>query len=771
MAKIRRKSTTKRTAAKRATTKRTAAKRATTKRTAAKRATTKRATAKRATTKRTTAKSRKLAQSAKNRRRWGLTALKLGCAASLVAAIGLTLVLLVYSRLAKNYDLVKLGRMPARSIVYDRNGEQIGLLHGSNRIAVTLDNIPQSFIDALLSREDARFYGHGGIDPIGVLRAVYRTVIKRKTEGASTITMQLARNSFNELMSQKTLHRKLVEVMLARRIEEAYAKEEILEFYVNRIFFGSGIYGIELASQSYFGKPAKNMSLSESAMLAGIIRGPNRFSPFRHYKAAVAQRDMVLKSLLSREIISLQQHDLAKAEIVVVLTQQPMRNKQENSYALDAIRYDLQNALSESDAEDGGLKIHTSIDLRLQRSAEAALERGLAAVENQKAYHHSTRSDFQDKGAKGDPGYLQGAIVLLDNSTGGTLAIVGGRDIRHSQFNRATVARRQVGSAFKPFVYVAAFENGMMPGALIDDGPLRTGEIAGAPAHWKPNNADGKSLGLQGADFGLIKSRNTMAVRVGNRAGIQRVCKLANRAGITIPENTENAQLFLGNLDCDLKSLTSAYTIFPNTGARVPAFTIQSIVNARGETFYRAAAQSYPAAPAGACALTAEILQGVLAPGGTGAKARSLGYRKPAGGKTGTTNDFKDAWFLGFTDKVTCGVWAGLDRPATIMPGAYGSNVALPIWTDIMRACEQYGYPASALRPKIPMTNLRLCRTSGRVATSGCQRAGTAYKASIPRGLAPKHSCRDHGGNTASTVNTPPVARLKTRQKTLRDSR
>ncbi len=765
MAKIRRKSTAKRTA-----TKRIAAKHAT-KRAAAKRTTAKRVAAKRVAAKRTAAKPRKALRPAKKRRRWGLAVFKLGAAAALVAAIGLALVLLVYSSLAKNYELAELGRMPARSIVYDRNGEQIGLLHGSNRIAVPLDDIPQSFIDALLAREDARFYGHGGVDPIGVLRAVYRTVIKRKTEGASTITMQLARNSFNELMSQKTLHRKLVEVMLARRIEEAYTKEEILEFYVNRIFFGSGIYGIELASQSYFGKPAENMSLSESAMLAGIIRGPNRFSPFRHYKAAVAQRDMVLKSLLSRAIISRQQHDLAKAETVIVLTQQPARQKRENSYALDAIRHDLQNALSESDAEDGGLKIHTSIDLRLQRSAEAALERGLAAIERQAAYPHSTRSDFQAKGAKGDPGYLQGAIVLLDNSTGGTLAIVGGRDIRHSQFNRATAARRQVGSAFKPFVYVAAFENGMMPGTLIDDGPLRTGEIAGAPAHWKPNNADGKSLGLQGADFGLIKSRNTMAVRVGNRAGIRHVCKLANRAGITIPENTENAQLFLGNLDCDLKSLTSAYTIFPNTGARVPAFTIQSIANARGETFYRAAAQSYPAAPAAACALTAEILQGVLAPGGTGAKARSLGYRKPAGGKTGTTNDFKDAWFLGFTDKVTCGVWAGLDRPKTIMPGAYGSNVALPIWTDIMRACEQCGYPASTLRPKIPMANTRLCRTSGRVATSGCQRAGTAYKASLPRELAPKHSCRDHDGKTASTVNTPPVARLKRRQKILRDPR
>ena len=768
MPKIRRTSTAKRTSTKRASTKRTSAKRTSAKRTSAKRTSAKRTSAKRTSAKRTSAKrtSAKRASAkrgnpvrqARKRQRWLLAAIKLGTAAALVATIGLTLMLLVYSTLAKKYELTKLGRMPARSIVYDRNGEQIGLLHGSNRVAVPLSEIPQSFIDALLSREDARFYGHGGVDPIGVLRAVYRTVIKRKTEGASTITMQLARNSFDELMSQKTLHRKLVEVMLARRIEQAYTKEEILEFYMNRIFFGSGIYGIELASQSYFGKPAKKMSLSESAMLAGIIRGPNRFSPFRHYKAAVAERDTVLKSMLSRGIINRQQHALAKTETVVVLTQRPARPKRENSYALDAIRQDLQHALSESDAEDGGLKIYTSIDLRLQRYAEAAIERGLATIENQPSYQHSTRSDFQRKGAGSEPGYLQGAMVLLDNSTGGTLAIVGGRDIAHSQFNRATSARRQVGSAFKPFVYMAAFENGMMPGALIDDGPLRTGEIAGAQAHWKPKNADGKSLGMQGADFGLIKSRNTMAVRVGNRAGIQHVCRLAKHAGIAIPENTENPQLFLGNLDCDLKSLTSAYTIFPNTGARVPAFTIRSIVNTRGETFYRAAAQSYPAAPAGACALTAEILQGVLAQDGSGYKARRLGYKKSAGGKTGTTNDFKDAWFIGFTDKVTCGVWAGLDRPKTIMPGAYGSNVALPIWTDIMLACERFGYPAGKLRPSIPMTNITLCRISGNVAGSGCQRAGMAYRASIPHELAPRQSCRGHRGKNTSTAktSTPP---------------
>ena len=692
-------------------------------------------------------------RSGKQSGRWWRLPLRIGISAGVVCLLGLGVVLLAYGAMAKRYDLTKLGRMPARSVVFDRNGEVIGKLHGSNRIVVARPEVSRHFVDALLVREDGRFYDHKGIDPVGVLRAVYRNVAKNKTEGASTITMQLARNSFDGLMEQKTLHRKLVEVMLARRIEKTYTKDQILEFYMNRIFFGSGMYGVELASRSYFGKPASAMSLGESAMLAGIIRGPNRFSPFRHYDDAMSERDAVLSRMLAEGVIGSEEHDNARAERVRVL---PRRSgaKREDSYALDAVRRDLQQALSKSDAEDGGLAIHTSIDLRLQRAAEAALERSLASVERRAGYAHPTRAAFKG----GDPAYLQGAIVLLDNRTGATLATVGGRDIAHSQFNRAIRARRPVGSAFKPFVYAAAFDAGMMPGTLIDDGPLRSGEIAGAGAGWRPKNSDGRSLGRQPADIGLIKSRNTMAIRVGDRAGIGRVRALAARVGIDVGDDA-TPQLFLGNHDCDLETLTSAYTVFPNSGARVPAFTISHIADSRGKVFYRSAAQSYPAAPRGACAMTAEIMQGVLAPGGTGARARTIGFSKPGGGKTGTTDDFKDAWFVGFTNRVTCGVWAGLDQPKTIIRGAYGGNVSLPVWAEVLLACEKYGYAAGALRPSVQMANVGLCRSSGDFAEKGCERAGTAYVAGIPYELAPKRSCAQHGGHTASAPRALPADR------------
>ena len=670
--------------------------------------------------------------------------LKLGTLCGLVALIGIGVVLGAYSLMAKNYDLKKLGRMPRSSVVFDCHGNEIGKLHGTGARFVPIHQVSQHFVNALLIREDARFYDHGGIDPTGVLRAAYRNIFRNKREGASTITMQLARNSFKELMSQKTLHRKLIEVMLARRIENNYTKEQILEFYVNRIFFGSGIYGVEMASLSYFGKRASEMTLSESAMLAGIIRGPNRFSPFRHYDDANSERKIVLKRMLSEGAIQDKDFKTAMTQRVRVLKQRPVQKKSINSYALDAIRRDLDDALSESNVEDGGLKIYTSIDLRLQRVAERAIEEGLLSIEKWPGYRHQTKKQFELRGAKGTPNYLQGAAVLLNNETGAILAIVGGRSIKHSLFNRATTAKRPIGSVFKPFVYTAAFNAGLMPGSLIDDGPLREGEIKSINAAWDPKNADRKSMGLQSASYGLIKSRNTMSVRVGNIAGLKSVIKTANNVGINIADEKISPQLFLGNLDCDLESLTSAYTVFPNNGSRVPAFTINYIEDRSGKVFYRAAAQSYPALPAAPCELTAKILERVVSTDGTGARARSLGFRKPAGGKTGTTNDFKDTWFVGFTDKVTCGVWAGLDEPKSIISGAYGSNVALPIWTRIMFACEKYGYPANEMISSATMAEITLCRTSGQLPGRNCKKSGNTYREKIPHDLVPMHLCHVH---------------------------
>ena len=393
---------------------------------------------------------------------WWRFPLRLGMYLLVFSLLALLAVILVYGNIARGYDLDELGKMPERSIVYDRKGREIGRLHGANRISVELGEVSPYFVKALLAREDSRFHDHGGVDFVGVARSVVRNVKAQSVrEGASTITMQLARNSFDELMLQRSLHRKLVEVMLAKRIERKYSKDEILTHYVNRIFFGSGIYGIEQASRSYFGKHAAELTLGECAMLSGIIRAPNRFSPFRHYEQAIAERDTVLARMVKLEMVNAQEAQQAKREKIRVLDQQEVASQE--SYALDAVRRDLDDLLEREEVEDGGLQIQTHLDADLQALAEAALERGLAAVEKSAGYGHQTLAEYEKIFAgspperRPEPEYLQGAVVVIDNATGGVRAIVGGRNYAESQYNRAReadlvrhAARAHVGHGFDP---------------------------------------------------------------------------------------------------------------------------------------------------------------------------------------------------------------------------------------------------------------------------------------------------------------------------------
>ena len=683
--------------------------------------------------------------------------------ATLLTFISSGIVLTVYGILAKSYDLKQLGRMPLPSIVYDCRGNEIGKIHGSKLRFVPLNEVSNDFKKALIIREDVRFYEHKGIDPTGILRALYRNVFKNKREGASTITMQLARNSFSELMSQKTLHRKLIEAQLARRIENEYSKDQILEFYMNRIFFGSGIYGIENASLSYFGKRAMDMNLSEAAMLAGIIRGPNRFSPFRNFEDANEQRKTVLHRMHEEKIITRNEFQNAMLTGVQILPQNLNKKETVKSYAMDAIQRELNNALSESNTEDGGLEIHTSIDLRLQNTVEKILESGLQAVEKKPGYSHTTKTQYNSSKLKKAPDYLQGAVVIMDNKTGAVITIVGGRDINDSQFNRAINAKRPLGSIFKPFVYTAAFNQGLMPGSLIDDGPIKRNEIEDSEKNWMPRNHDMKSYGFQTASFGLYKSRNTMSARIGKIAGVHNVKMLSDKVGLKI--SNPNPQIFLGNVNSDLQSITSAYTIFPNYGRRAPSFTIRSIDDINGQTFYKAAAQTYPAISSGPITMTCMALEKVMSKNGSGSGAKSLGYKKQVGGKTGTTNDSKDTWFVGFSSRVTCGVWVGLDKPKTILKEAYGSNVALPIWTKIMQECEKFGYTAESMIPPIPMSQLKLCRISGKRASKECIRSGNSYLEKIPYDSIPKDYCQIHSHVRLSKNLEKKPERLKVLKK------
>lgn len=673
---------------------------------------------------------------------------------SLLCTLTVAVVIGVYSHLAKAYDLTKLGQMPERTIVMDFKGEVLGRMHGENRIIVPLSEVSPHFVKALLAREDSRFYHHHGVDLKGVARAALRNIKDmRVVQGASTLTMQLARNSYPDL-DDRSLHRKLVEMMLARRIEKACSKAQIIEHYVNRIFYGPGIYGVQRASQVYFGKHASQLNLSEAAMIAGIIRSPVRFSPFRNYEGALKERDTVLKRMVETKVITPEEELAARYEDIA-LHAQPVFQSQ-GGYALDTVRRDLDLILEQQEIEDGGLQVFTTLNKTLQDAAEQAVEKRLSAVEKLRGYKHEKKASFDQtwdgtQELSSTP-YLQAALMMLDNQTGGILAVVGGRDYRQSKYNRATQGERQIGSTVKPFVYAAGVASGFLPGTYLNDAPIQPGEIDEADPAWSPQNSDGKFAGLSTVMEGLVRSRNTMTVRLGNYAGLNRVIDLLTNAGFSRPQRTP--QIFIGNLAGNPRQLTSAMSIFPNQGLRRRPFLIDRIIDKAGNIIYQTPVLESEVITPSVAHLMRQILAQVL-DRGTAASLRSeYGFKEPGGGKTGTTNDYKDAWFAGYTDRVTCSVWVGLDKPQTIVDEGYGGRLSLPIYADVMKKALALGYKTEVPKVQLPLSRVSLCRVSSQLATDGCGHAGTAYEDALPYDLVPKNFCMEHRGVAAPRPRT-----------------
>ncbi|PYJ51718.1 MAG: hypothetical protein DME87_02265 [Verrucomicrobia bacterium] len=659
-----------------------------------------------------------------------------------VAAVGLA-VFLFYGAWAQTFDMKKVGEMPERNTVFDVDGKIYSRLAGANRLKVSLSEVSPLFIAAVLAREDARFYLHQGIDWRGILRALVHDVLSGSAkEGASSITQQLARNSLP--LGGRTISRKLLEAMVALRIERQFTKQQILELYVNRIYFGNGCYGVETASQAYFGKSASQLNLPEAALLAGLIRSPNRFSPLKNPEGAAVQRNVVLDRMVALKTLTPAEADEAKK---AKITPRPKRLPfiQEN-YAMDAVQRDLNLLLTQDQIDNGGLSIYTTLDSAVQNAAQQALETQLTKIEHQSNFHHPLKASYRPpESGEGDSSmpYLEGAVVTIDNASGGIRALVGGRDYAQSKFNRALApTNRQVGSAFKPFVYTIAFTHGLLPGAAISDGPIQPGEIEGAGS-WSPGNSDGTYVGIQPCSYGLIHSRNTMSVRVGQFAGLDAVQQVANTLSLT--QNVPHGPaIYIGSFETNLKDLTAAYSVFPNAGMRKQAYIIERIDNQQHKPIYRAAHISAPVLDPSAAWMTSQLMEQVLT-SGTAASARSLGFRLPAAGKTGTTNDYKDAWFLGYTTTLTCGVWVGFDQPTTIIPHGYGAALALPVWTQVMNKAAEH-YPAQALQPTMPIQHATVCSISNQLATTGCQAAGTAYDIDLPTDKVPTVACQVHGG-------------------------
>src|SRR3954469_13548878 len=662
----------------------------------------------------------------------------------LLLAAGVFGIFLFYGTWAQTFDMKNVGEMPERSTVFDVDGKIYSRLAGANRLKVSLSEVSPEFIAAVLAREDTRFYDHKGIDWRGILRALVRDITSRSAkEGASSITQQLARNSLP--LGGRTLSRKILEAMVALRIERQFTKQQILELYINRIYFGTGCYGVETASQAYFGKNASKLNLSEAALLAGLIRSPNRFSPLRNPEGAAKQRDAVLDRMVGLKKITPSQAEQAKKTKIVT---HPKRMPQiQENYAMDAVQRALSQILTQDQMDDGGLSIYTTLDPSVQNSAQDALDTQLTKIEHQSNFRHPTKADYKPpENGEGDAAmpYLEGAVVVIDNSSGGIRGLVGGRDYAQSKFNRALApANRQVGSAVKPFVYALAFSNGLLPGAAVSDGPIQPGEIDGAGG-WSPGNSDGTFGGIQPVSYGLIHSRNTMSVRVGQFAGLDAVQQIANT--LNLSDNVPHgAAIYIGSFETNLRSLTAAYSVFPNAGFRKQSYIIERIDDQDHQPIYRAAHITAPTLDPGACWMTSELMEQVLTRG-TAASARNLGFKLPAAGKTGTTNDYKDAWFVGYTSTLTCGVWVGFDQPVTIIPHGYGAALALPVWTQVMNKGAQR-FPPEPLQPPMPLQRAMVCSLSNHLATSGCQAAGTAYEIDLPVDRIPTAACEVHGGD------------------------
>jgi 1A family penicillin-binding protein len=670
---------------------------------------------------------------------------------------------------AKTFDLNKLEQMESASVILDRNGKIFGQIYVENRETVPYDQLPPDLVKAVVAVEDAKFYQHHGYDSFGIIRAALKNLTAGHVrQGASTITQQLARNSFS--LKQKTFRRKLLEIFLAQRIEDKFSKQKILELYLNRIYFGGGLYGAEAASRGYFGKPAREMSLAECATLAGLIKSPNRLSPWTDRATSREARDYALDRMREMGFISREQFANARAQKIVVGSRQ---NAQGQTYAVDYIRQQVIAAVGWDRAINEGYRIHTTIDVDLQKVAEDSLRTNLERTEQRPDYNHQTyaqyAASFRKAKANGTmsnqpaPEYLQGAVIGLDNATGDIVVLVGGRDFEHNQYDRALQARRPAGTAMLPFVYAAAFEKGMYPGSLVEDSPLDNravmiGGTTGILGEWGPESVENRYEGAMTARQALAKSKNGATVRIGMDAGIDAVLQLCTAAGIHSTLRPYPAT-FLGSSEVTLAELALAYTIFPNGGWRPNVSHILERIeekdgtlvwDAKRESIRKLVTKPETAYEVHSC--LADALES-----GTGKAAfTQFGLKKiPAAGKTGTAYDFTDALFAGYDSNFTCAVWAGFDKPQKIYRGAFGRDLALPVWVDTMNAAAQR-YPPREIKQPTSLKQVEICSRSGLLATDKCYDAiktangdnvqrRTTYMEIGTQSQAPTEPCTVHG--------------------------
>ena len=591
--------------------------------------------------------------------------------------------------------------MPVSTLVYDLRDRPVFSIFKEHRTTVGLKDVSPHIIRAVLAVEDERFYSHGGIDARRIAGAALANLKQGElAQGGSTITQQLARKTF--LTDQKSFWRKAREIVLAVRLEWAFSKDEILEMYLNRIYFGRGFYGIEAAAQGYFGKKASAVTLDEAALLVGLIQAPSAYAPPANMKKALARRTVVLARM--QTVGAITPREAERAAGATIHLRRELGQPRFGEYFRNRVAMELVERFGEDMVWNGGLRVFTTVDPAMQRAAERALTTGLAAIERRRGF----------SGPRAAPAYLQGAFVAIDPRNGHVRALVGGRDFDDSTFDRAIDAQRQAGSAYKPFVFAAALEAGASPATLLTDLSSSTRIPSGT---WRPNVSgtdDPEEMTMREA---LRVSNNRAAVRVLNTVGISNAVRYATDLGLRAPPAVPS--LVLGSGEVNLLSMTNAYTAFANGGLIHSPIFIRRVEDRDGRVLWQDTGGSHRAISESTAFLMADMLADVVNRG-TGSRARGEGFTLPAGGKTGTTNDYKDAWFVGFTPSLVAGVWAGFDEPRPIAPNGYATGLVVPIWARFMREATK-GHPARWLSVPSSVNSVQVCLRSGLLPTNGCR--------------------------------------------------
>jgi len=636
-----------------------------------------------------------------------IVTLALACAGFAAAGFVWTTLAQVRSDLSGSRATMSLESGPQASLIYDRDDKLTYSLFTEQRIDVPLAQVSPVMVQAVLAAEDHRFYDHFGLDPVRMAGAAAANLKARRiVEGGSTITQQLARNL--ELGKQRTWSRKFREVILAAEIEARHSKDTILETYLNTAYFGEGYYGVEAASRGYFGKPASGLAPDEAALLAGLIRAPSANSPNKTPDGATTVRNTVLRAMRDQGVMT--DEDMRRY-VAAPLTVKPRRSNGLTEHAhtaetacglyyFEEVRKQLVEMFGEDQVLEGGLRVFTSYDARAQHAAEQSIARRLGQLAP------STR--IRSAGADG----VQGALVAMEPGTGHVIALVGGRDFHESSFNRATQAHRQPGSAFKPFVWAAAVERGWAPGTMLTglDTPIGDGT-------WMPSgDHEAGSYTLRRA---LTVSSNRAAAQLMQQVGLSSTIHTARRLGIE-SDLPAVPSLALGTGEVTLLEMVAAYGALANEGVWTRPTLITRVEDASGAVIYAAPFDQRRAVSTGTAYLMNSMMSDVVNRG-TGWRARQAGFTLPAAGKTGTSDDYADAWFVGYTPGVVAGVWFGHDRRKTIMK-SYASDIAVPAWAAFMREATRGDEPVWYEMPS-DVEKVEICRASGHRAGDACRRS------------------------------------------------